>query len=109
VILSRLVRQYGLSYFWFRSAPTLLLEKFKGIYGLQSRGQGFKTPIELLRQVGLFNWTQQDMRSAVEVVIPSALNLKRLKRTTLPYGQILRFSQGSWTCSLHRLKINIIG
>ena len=56
-----------MAFFWFRRAPSLLLEKFKGIYSVQSQGRAFRSPVELLEGVGLMGWTQQDMRSAIQV------------------------------------------
>ena len=68
----RMVRRYWMSYFYFRRAPSVLLEKFKGIYRVQSQGVAFRSPAQLLGRVDLLDWTQQDMRSAVQVMIQGA-------------------------------------
>jgi hypothetical protein len=75
-----MLRRYGLSYFWFQKAPTLLLEKFKGIYSLQSQGQAFRSPAELLKKVDLFNLTQETMRSAIKVIPPPSPYTEGTKR-----------------------------
>lgn len=67
VTVFRMVVRYGLSLFQFRQAPKDLLSKFLRIYSSQKEGQPFSSPEDLLRKIGLFDLTQRDMRSEIQV------------------------------------------
>ena len=69
ITLSRLMWRYGFSYFWFQKSPAKMLEKFLKIYEIQKQQQGFRAVEDLLLEVGLYQLTQRDMRSAVKVSI----------------------------------------
>lgn len=72
VSLWRLISRYWLMYFKFQ-APNQMLQKFLRLYDLQSRGQSFETPEAFLKELDLYDLTQQSMQDY--------LNASR----TLPY------------------------
>ncbi|CAL5225135.1 g7913 [Coccomyxa viridis] len=65
VNLYRMVRRYGLSYFYMRSAPSEMLKRYKRLYDIQAEGRAFDTPEELLGAVDLYNLTQQTFRDVL--------------------------------------------
>ena len=67
VTLYRMLRRYGLAYFWFQTAPQSLLQKFSRIYSLQQDGRAFETPEALMHEIDLYDLTQHDMRTETEV------------------------------------------
>ena len=66
VTLWRMVQRYWLTYFTFQ-APKQMLHKFLRLYDLQSQGRSFDTPEAFLKELGLYDLTQQSMHSYLQV------------------------------------------
>ena len=66
VTLWRMVQRYWLTYFTFQ-APKQMLNKFLRLYDLQSQGRSFDTPEAFLKELGLYELTQQSMHSYLQV------------------------------------------
>lgn len=67
VTLYRLIRRYGLSYFWFKSGPKAMVQRFLQYYPAQTGEYAAQTPEELLSHVGLYNLTQITFQQAMQV------------------------------------------
>ena len=75
--LGRMIWRYGLSYFMFQPSPTAMLRKFLNIYKELERNAAFDSPAAMLRKVGLYDLTQQNMRTAVQVLLQSCYAFSR--------------------------------
>ncbi|BDA40407.1 Prenylcysteine oxidase [Coccomyxa sp. Obi] len=66
VTLFRMLQRYGLSYFYMRQGPQIMLQRFLKLYALQAEGKAFGTPEELLQAVDLYNLTQRNFRDEIQ-------------------------------------------
>ena len=66
ISLWRLISRYWLMYFKFR-APHQMLQKFLRLYDLQRQGQSFETPEAFLKELDLYDLTQQSMQDYLNV------------------------------------------
>lgn len=70
ITLWRMVQRYWLTYFTFQ-APKQMLQKFLRLYDLQSQGRSFDTPEAFLKELGLYDLTQQSMHTYLKVTVSS--------------------------------------
>ena len=63
-----MLQRYWLTYFTFQ-APKQMLQKFLRLYDLQSHGRSFDTPEAFLKELGLYDLTQQSMHSYLKVTV----------------------------------------
>lgn len=68
ITLWRMVQRYWLTYFTFQ-APKQMLQKFLRLYDLQRQGRSFDTPEAFLKELGLYDLTQQSMHSYLKVTM----------------------------------------
>jgi len=83
ITLWRMVQRYWLTYFTFQ-APKQMLQKFLRLYDIQSQGRSFDTPEAFLKELGLYDLTQQSMHSYLKVTmlpIPHSIVSKHDRHT----------------------------
>ncbi|GAB4820077.1 hypothetical protein N2152v2_007123 [Parachlorella kessleri] len=59
--LLRLLWRYGLAYYQLRSHPSRMFARFEALYQLQDEGVAFDSPGDFLKQLGLYDLTQDSL------------------------------------------------
>lgn len=92
VTLWRMLQRYWLTYFTF-SAPKQMLQKFLRLYDLQRQGMTFDSPEAFLKELKLYDLTQQSMHDYLKVIHSSRLQLHHPARCQLLHSASLHLDQ----------------
>lgn len=95
VTLWRMWQRYGTAPLRFRSRPPAMFEHFKGIYGLQDNGTSFSRPEDLLRQVGLYDLTQQTLHSHLQTIMGRDQDSRRFASEFVASVNRVNYGQGN--------------
>ncbi|DBB04108.1 hypothetical protein WJX77_009419 [Trebouxia sp. C0004] len=94
ITLWRMVQRYWLTYFTFQ-APTQMLQKFLRLYDLQSQGRSFDTPEAFLRELGLYDLTQQSMHTYLQKSLGSSTASRRFATEFVAAVNKVNYNQDS--------------
>ncbi|KAL0040815.1 hypothetical protein WJX79_006365 [Trebouxia sp. C0005] len=94
VTLWRMLQRYWLTYFTFQ-APKQMLQKFLRLYDLQSHGRSFDTPEAFLKELGLYDLTQQSMHSYLKESLGSSTASRRFATEFVAAVNKVNYNQDS--------------
>ncbi|KAK9839631.1 hypothetical protein WJX81_001751 [Elliptochloris bilobata] len=95
VNLYNIMRRYGLSYFWLRSAPRSMLQRYLRLYELEREGRAYETPEALLGAVGLHKATQRSLRAELKARVGVGKGAQRLAAELVAGINHVQYNQGN--------------
>ncbi|KAL3154565.1 hypothetical protein ABBQ32_014022 [Trebouxia sp. C0010 RCD-2024] len=94
VTLWRMLQRYWLTYFTF-SAPKQMLQKFLRLYDLQRQGMTFDSPEAFLKELKLYDLTQQSMHDYLKKSLGTSITSKRFATELVAAVNKVNYNQDS--------------